>query len=251
MSVFNHYSFVVLALVLVSIAAAATWRVKRRWLRATIPGVIAVGMAIAFFALRTGGGNVHRVSDLDGALASGKPRKTGVDYLASRLMHVQVLEVARCLEEGILREKRDAEVGAIFGIGFAPSSGGPLAWMDRRGIAEVVATLESFAAEDPVHGARWSPPRLLEQMEKSGLVSRVVPADKLLDEALAVAAQIASYSLPVVMKVKEAVNRAYESSLAEGLLFERREFHATFALDDQKEGMRAFVEKRKPSFKHR
>ena len=89
------------------------------------------------------------------------------------------------------------------------------------------------------------------EAESAGLVSRVVPADKLLDEALAVAAQIASYSLPVVMKVKEAVNRAYESSLAEGLLFERREFHATFALDDQKEGMRAFVEKRKPSFRHR
>ena len=89
------------------------------------------------------------------------------------------------------------------------------------------------------------------EAEKAGLVSRVVPADKLVDEALAVAAQIASYSLPVVMKVKEAVNRAYESSLAEGLLFERREFHATFALDDQKEGMRAFVEKRKPAFRNR
>ena len=71
------------------------------------------------------------------------------------------------------------------------------------------------------------------------------------DETLAIAAKIASFSLPVVLKVKEAVNRAYESSLAEGLLFERREFHATFALEDQKEGMRAFVEKRKPSFKHR
>ena len=89
------------------------------------------------------------------------------------------------------------------------------------------------------------------EAERAGLVSRVVPADKLMDETLAIAAQIASYSLPVVMKVKEAVNRAYESSLAEGLLFERREFHATFALDDQKEGMRAFVEKRKPAFRHR
>src|SRR5262252_6446738 len=89
------------------------------------------------------------------------------------------------------------------------------------------------------------------EAEKSGLVARVVPADKLLDEALAVAAKIASYSLPVVLKVKEAINRAYESSLAEGLLSERREFHSTFALEDQKEGMRAFVEKRKPDFKHR
>jgi enoyl-CoA hydratase len=89
------------------------------------------------------------------------------------------------------------------------------------------------------------------EAERSGLVARVVPADKLLDEALAVAAKIASHSLPVVLKVKEAINRAYESSLADGLLFERREFHSTFALDDQKEGMRAFVEKRKPNFRHR
>ncbi|MEO6928549.1 MAG: enoyl-CoA hydratase [Casimicrobiaceae bacterium] len=89
------------------------------------------------------------------------------------------------------------------------------------------------------------------EAERAGLVSRVVPAETLIDEALAVAARIGSYSLPVVLKIKEAVNRAYESSLAEGLLFERREFHATFALDDQKEGMRAFVEKRPPQFRHR
>jgi enoyl-CoA hydratase len=89
------------------------------------------------------------------------------------------------------------------------------------------------------------------EAERSGLVARVVPIDRLESEALEMAAKIASFSLPVVQKIKEAINRAYESSLAEGLLFERREFHATFALDDQKEGMRAFVEKRKPSFKHR
>jgi len=89
------------------------------------------------------------------------------------------------------------------------------------------------------------------EAERSGLVARVVPAEKLEEEALAVAAKIASFSLPVVLKIKEAINRAYESSLAEGLHFERREFHATFALDDQKEGMRAFVEKRKPAFRHR
>ena len=89
------------------------------------------------------------------------------------------------------------------------------------------------------------------EAERAGLVARVVPADKLEEEALALATRIASFSLPVVLKIKEAINRAYESSLAEGLLFERREFHATFALDDQKEGMRAFVEKRKPGFAHR
>ena len=89
------------------------------------------------------------------------------------------------------------------------------------------------------------------EAERSGLVSRVVPPDKLMDEALAVAEKIAGYSLPVAMMVKEAVNRAYETTLAEGVHFERRLFHATFALEDQKEGMAAFVGKRKPVFKHR
>jgi len=89
------------------------------------------------------------------------------------------------------------------------------------------------------------------EAERAGLVARVVPADALEAEAMALANKIASHSLPVVLKIKEAINRSYESSLAEGLLFERREFHATFALDDQKEGMRAFVEKRKPTFRNR
>src|SRR5258706_4094963 len=89
------------------------------------------------------------------------------------------------------------------------------------------------------------------EAERAGLVARIVPAAQLETEALAFAAKIASFSLPVVLKIKEAINRAYESSLAEGIRFERREFHATFALADQKEGMRAFVEKRKPAFKHR
>ena len=89
------------------------------------------------------------------------------------------------------------------------------------------------------------------EAERAGLVARIVPAAQLETEALAFAAKIASFSLPVVLKVKESINRAYESSLAEGIRFERREFHATFALADQKEGMRAFVEKRKPVFKHR
>jgi enoyl-CoA hydratase len=89
------------------------------------------------------------------------------------------------------------------------------------------------------------------EAERSGLVARVVPAADLEQEALAMAAKIASFSLPVVMKIKEAINRAYESSLTDGLAFERREFHSTFALEDQKEGMRAFVEKRKPAFRNR
>jgi len=89
------------------------------------------------------------------------------------------------------------------------------------------------------------------EAERAGLVSRVVAADKLLDEALAAATQIASYSLPSVMMAKEAVNRAFETPLSEGVRFERRLFHSLFGTEDQKEGMAAFVEKRKPSFKHR
>ena len=90
-----------------------------------------------------------------------------------------------------------------------------------------------------------------EEAERAGLVARVVAADRLVEEAMAMAEKIAGHSLPVVLKVKEAINRSYESTLAEGLLFERREFHSTFGLEDQKEGMRAFVEKRKPAFRNR
>jgi len=90
-----------------------------------------------------------------------------------------------------------------------------------------------------------------QEAERAGLVSRVVPADKLQEEALAVAQKVASYSLPVAMMIKESINRAYETALSEGVLFERRVFHSQFALEDQKEGMAAFVEKRKPTFKNR
>ena len=90
-----------------------------------------------------------------------------------------------------------------------------------------------------------------QEAERAGLVSRIVPPEKLMDEALAVADKIASYSLPVVMMIKESINRAYETTLSEGALFERRVFQSQFSLEDQKEGMAAFVEKRKPTFKHR
>ena len=89
------------------------------------------------------------------------------------------------------------------------------------------------------------------EAEKAGLVARVIAADQLLDETMKAAQAIAGYSLPVVMMIKESVNRAFESSLNEGLLFERRVFHSAFALEDQKEGMAAFVEKRKPAFTNR
>jgi enoyl-CoA hydratase len=89
------------------------------------------------------------------------------------------------------------------------------------------------------------------EAERAGLVSRVVPLDKLMEEAVAAASTIAEFSLPSVIAAKESVNRAFASSLDEGILFERRMFHALFASEDQKEGMAAFVEKRKPAFKHR
>ena len=89
------------------------------------------------------------------------------------------------------------------------------------------------------------------EAERCGLVSRVVPAAELIDEALKTAAKIAALSRPVTMMAKESVNRAFETTLAEGLKFERRIFHSTFALDDQKEGMAAFSEKRPPKFRNR
>ena len=88
------------------------------------------------------------------------------------------------------------------------------------------------------------------EAERAGLVTRVVPANQLIDEALKMANTIASMSRPVVMMAKESINRAYETTLAEGIRFERRVFHSMFALEDQKEGMAAFVEKRPPNFKH-
>ncbi len=90
-----------------------------------------------------------------------------------------------------------------------------------------------------------------EEAERSGLVSRIIPADDLVEEAIKTAEEIAKLSLPIVMMAKEAVNRAYETSLAEGINFERRLFHATFATEDQKEGMAAFAEKRQPAFKNK
>ncbi|CAM5782673.1 enoyl-CoA hydratase [Castellaniella caeni] len=89
------------------------------------------------------------------------------------------------------------------------------------------------------------------EAERAGLVARIVPVEKLLDEAIEAATVIAAMSLPAVMMAKECVNRAFEATLDESLLFERRNFHALFATEDQKEGMKAFVEKRKPDFKHR
>jgi len=89
------------------------------------------------------------------------------------------------------------------------------------------------------------------EAERSGLVSRVVPAAELMDEALKVAEKIAKLSRPVVMMAKDAVNAAYETTLSEGVKVERRIFHSTFAVEDQKEGMSAFAEKRQPDWKHR
>ena len=89
------------------------------------------------------------------------------------------------------------------------------------------------------------------EAERAGLVSRIVPVDKVLDEAIAVAERIGQMSRPIAMMVKESVNRAFETTLAEGVRFERRLFHSTFATEDQKEGMAAFIAKRKPAFRNR
>ncbi len=89
------------------------------------------------------------------------------------------------------------------------------------------------------------------EAERSGLVSRVVPVEDLLEDAMKTAGKIAGLSLPSVMMAKEAVNRAYETTLTEGVKFERRLFHSSFATQDQKEGMAAFAEKRPPNWKHR
>jgi len=90
-----------------------------------------------------------------------------------------------------------------------------------------------------------------QEAERAGLVSRIVAPEKLLDEALAAANAICEYSMPAVTMAKEAINRAFEGALTDGVLYERRLFYSLFATDDQKEGMRAFLEKRKPSFRHR
>jgi enoyl-CoA hydratase len=89
------------------------------------------------------------------------------------------------------------------------------------------------------------------EAERAGLVSRIVPADKLLEEALKTAEIIAKKSRPVLYMIKECVNRSYETTLREGVLFERRVFHSAFSLEDKNEGMAAFVEKREPKFKNR
>ena len=89
------------------------------------------------------------------------------------------------------------------------------------------------------------------EAESAGLVSRIVATDDLLDTAVEIADSIADKSLPSVILAKEAVNRALESSLAEGLVFERRAFHSLFATEDQQEGMAAFIDKRQPQFKHK
>ncbi len=90
-----------------------------------------------------------------------------------------------------------------------------------------------------------------DEAERAGLVSRIVPADQLIDEAIKTAQKIADMSRPIAMMTKESVNRSYETTLAEGIRFERRVFHSMFATEDQKEGMSAFADKRKADFKNR
>ncbi|MCB9729414.1 MAG: enoyl-CoA hydratase/isomerase family protein [Deltaproteobacteria bacterium] len=104
-------------------------------------------------------------------LASGTPARTGLELIRDRLMYAQIAEVGRALEDGVVRQYRDAEVGAIFGIGFAPATGGPLSWMDRRGLPRVVADLRALA--DTV-GTRYTPAPILVRMAERG--ERFFPA---------------------------------------------------------------------------
>ena len=137
-----------------------------------------------------------------------------------------------------------AAENAVFGqpevrLGIVPGAGG------TQRLPRAVG--KSLAMEMCLTGASIDARQAL----AAGLVSRVVPEAALLDAAVSIAQAIAAHSLPVVMAIKESVNRAFESSLHEGLLFERRAFHAGFSLSDQKEGMRAFLDKRAPSFEQR
>jgi len=99
------------------------------------------------------------------ALVSAKPETTGLSYIQDRLMYIQAVEVVRCIADGVIRERRDAEVGAIFGIGFTPSSGGPLAWLDRKGIPAAVGRLGELAK---TCGPRYAPPAMLIEMAEKG-----------------------------------------------------------------------------------
>ena len=148
------------------------------------------------------------------------------------------LELAMCADFRFAAE--DARLGQPeINLGIIPGAGGTQRLPRAVGKAKAMDLVLTGRMMDAA------------EAERAGLVSRVVPADKLIEEAFAAAAQIAEFSLPSVMMAKESVNRAFESPLAEGMLFERRLFHALFATEDQKEGMAAFVEKRKPKFRHK
>jgi enoyl-CoA hydratase len=125
------------------------------------------------------------------------------------------------------------------GIGIIPGAGG------TQRLTRLVG--KSKAMEMILTGRRMD----AAEAERAGLVSRIVKLEELVEEAVKTADKIASFSRPTVYLAKEAVNRAYETSLSEGIRFERRVFHAAFATEDQKEGMAAFVEKRAPNFKNR
>ena len=137
-----------------------------------------------------------------------------------------------------------AAEGATFGqpeitIGTIPGAGGTQRLTRAVGKSKA---MEMILSGRPMDAA---------EAERAGLVSRILPADQLLEEALKVAARLAELSLPALMKAKAAVNRAFETTLAEGVRFERETFYATFAHEDRTEGMRAFIEKRKPAYKNR
>jgi cyclohex-1-ene-1-carboxyl-CoA hydratase len=157
-----------------------------------------------------------------------------------------------------IRRVRKPVIAAV--AGFAMGGGCELALACDMVIAAESAKFalpEIKLAMLPGAGGTQRLPRAIGKMldaaeaDRYGLVSRIVPDERLIDETLALAAQIAGYSLPALMAIKESVNRAYESPLSEGIGYERRQLHARFASDDAHEGMRAFLDKRKPVFHHR
>ena len=149
---------------------------------------------------------------------------------------------ARAVAESLMHAAGNRPGRSEVVVPFEPAS------QDLRRPLELTRAVGKALAMDVILTGRFLSAR---EAETAGLVSRVVALDSLLDEAVGTAAKIAKLSRPVVMMAKEAVNRACETTLAEGVKFERRLFHSTFATEDRKEGMSAFADKRKPAWKHR
>lgn len=176
--------------------------------------------------------------------AFGYPAKIGDDRRVPMIAAVSGYALGGGCELAMLCDMIFASETAQFGqpeikIGVMPGLGGTQRLIRMVGKAKAMDLVLTGRTMDAA------------EAERAGLVARVLPVDQLMAETLKAAETIANFSRPAVLAAKEAVDRAEETSLAEGLLFERRTFHALFATEDQTEGMNAFAEKRAPDFKHR